>query len=153
TVDVAQPVRAPDCGSGGRGFESHHPPQGVTGVLRPRHGRGDRSRPSRHARMAELVDALDLGSSGLAVRVQVPLLAPRAASPPQLAASLCARAARARRRPMRTELIDKKAVEATVRVTVPAEQVDAAFEEVVSDLARRVKIPGFRPGRVPRGVL
>ncbi|HLV12087.1 MAG TPA: trigger factor [Trueperaceae bacterium] len=54
---------------------------------------------------------------------------------------------------MRTELIDKKAVEATVRVTVPAEQVDAAFEEVVSDLARRVKIPGFRPGRVPRGVL
>ena len=26
-VDVAQLVRAPDCGSGGRGFESHHPPQ------------------------------------------------------------------------------------------------------------------------------
>jgi hypothetical protein len=25
-VDVAQLVRAPDCGSGGRGFESHHPP-------------------------------------------------------------------------------------------------------------------------------
>ena len=26
TVVVAQLVRAPDCGSGGRGFESHHPP-------------------------------------------------------------------------------------------------------------------------------
>ena len=26
-VGVAQLVRAPDCGSGGRGFESHHPPQ------------------------------------------------------------------------------------------------------------------------------
>ena len=25
-VVVAQLVRAPDCGSGGRGFESHHPP-------------------------------------------------------------------------------------------------------------------------------
>ena len=25
-VDVVQLVRAPDCGSGGRGFESHHPP-------------------------------------------------------------------------------------------------------------------------------
>jgi hypothetical protein len=25
-VDVAQLVRAPDCGSGGHGFESHHPP-------------------------------------------------------------------------------------------------------------------------------
>lgn len=54
---------------------------------------------------------------------------------------------------MRTELIDKKAVEATVKVTVPAEQVDAAFEEVISDLARRVRVPGFRPGKVPPGVL
>ncbi|HEX7039297.1 MAG TPA: trigger factor [Trueperaceae bacterium] len=54
---------------------------------------------------------------------------------------------------MRTELIDKKAVEATVKVTVPAAQVDEAFEEVLSDLARRVRVPGFRPGRVPRGVL
>ena len=26
-VGVAQLVRAPDCGSGGRGFESHYPPQ------------------------------------------------------------------------------------------------------------------------------
>ena len=25
-MGVAQLVRAPDCGSGGRGFESHHPP-------------------------------------------------------------------------------------------------------------------------------
>ncbi len=26
-VAVAQLVRAPDCGSGGRGFKSHQPPQ------------------------------------------------------------------------------------------------------------------------------
>ena len=26
-VVVAQPVRAPDCDSGGRGFEPHHPPK------------------------------------------------------------------------------------------------------------------------------
>ena len=26
-VGVAQLVRAPDCGSGGRGFDSHHSPQ------------------------------------------------------------------------------------------------------------------------------
>ncbi len=26
-VDVAQLVRAPDCGSGGRGFKSHLPPK------------------------------------------------------------------------------------------------------------------------------
>ena len=29
-VGVAQLVRAPDCGSGGRGFETRHPPQGTT---------------------------------------------------------------------------------------------------------------------------
>jgi trigger factor len=54
---------------------------------------------------------------------------------------------------MKTELIDRKAVEATVKVTVPAAEVDAAFEQVIDDLARRVRVPGFRPGHVPRGVL
>src|SRR5690606_36258370 len=38
-VDVAQPVRAPDCGSGGRGFKSHHPPQRVPAPKAPRRGR------------------------------------------------------------------------------------------------------------------
>ncbi len=33
-VVVAQLVRAPDCGSGGRGFESHHPPK-KKGALTP----------------------------------------------------------------------------------------------------------------------
>ena len=28
-VSVAQLVRAPDCGSGGRGFESHHSPNKI----------------------------------------------------------------------------------------------------------------------------
>ena len=34
TVDVAQLVRAPDCGSVGRGFESHLPPQNEKDVNR-----------------------------------------------------------------------------------------------------------------------
>ncbi len=33
-VDVAQLVRAPDCGSGGRGFESHLPPYSEKPVLK-----------------------------------------------------------------------------------------------------------------------
>ena len=53
-VGVAQLVRAPDCGSGGRGFKSHHSPHllmsSILNIL---------------ARVAELVDALDLESSGL----------------------------------------------------------------------------------------
>lgn len=32
-VDVAQLVRAPDCGSGGRGFDSHHPPEARRGLF------------------------------------------------------------------------------------------------------------------------
>lgn len=54
---------------------------------------------------------------------------------------------------MKSELVDKKPVEATVKVTVPANEVDSGFESVLSNLARTVKIPGFRPGKAPRGVL
>lgn len=35
-VGVAQVARAPDCGSGGRGFESHHPPHENKPLLRIR---------------------------------------------------------------------------------------------------------------------
>jgi len=54
---------------------------------------------------------------------------------------------------MRSELVEKKPVEATVKVTVPAAEVEAEFENVLSSLARTVRIPGFRPGKIPRGVL
>ncbi len=54
---------------------------------------------------------------------------------------------------MEAELIEKKAVNATFKVTVPAGEVDAAFDRVLASLARQVKVPGFRPGRAPRGVL
>tara|TARA_X000001036_G_scaffold387770_1_gene383691 strand:+ start:217 stop:333 length:117 start_codon:yes stop_codon:yes gene_type:complete len=32
-VAVAQLVRAPDCGSGGRGFETHQPPKTILQLL------------------------------------------------------------------------------------------------------------------------
>ena len=54
---------------------------------------------------------------------------------------------------MEATLVEKKAVSATVKVTVPAQEVDTTFESVLRSLARQVKIPGFRPGRAPRGVL
>ena len=43
----------------------------------------------------------------------------------------------------------------TVRVTVgvPADDVQHAVEHATSDLASSVKIPGFRPGKVPKPVL
>ena len=54
---------------------------------------------------------------------------------------------------MQAQLKDKQDVSATFTVTVPAEVVDATFERVLGTLARQVKVPGFRPGRAPRGVL
>ena len=41
----------------------------------------------------------------------------------------------------------------SVRVEVPAERLDAAIGEAVRHLAQRTKIPGFRPGKAPRGVI
>jgi trigger factor len=40
-----------------------------------------------------------------------------------------------------------------VRVELPPERLDAAISEAVRHLAQRTKIPGFRPGKAPRGVL
>lgn len=54
---------------------------------------------------------------------------------------------------MRTELVDKQAVAATFKVTVPSDVVDEAFDRVLTRLAREVRVPGFRPGKAPRGVL
>ncbi|MCS6952978.1 MAG: trigger factor [Bryobacterales bacterium] len=37
----------------------------------------------------------------------------------------------------------------TLHITVPAEEVERATEKVVRELAARVRVPGFRPGKVP----
>ena len=49
------------------------------------------------------------------------------------------------------ERLDETTVKLTV--TVEAEQVDAALDAAARRLAQSVRIPGFRPGRVPRRVL
>lgn len=41
----------------------------------------------------------------------------------------------------------------TVRVELPPERLDAAITEAVRHLSQRNRIPGFRPGKAPRGVL
>lgn len=54
---------------------------------------------------------------------------------------------------MEAKLKDKQSVEATVEVIVPAVEVDKAFERVLKQLSRQIRVPGFRPGKAPRGVL
>src|SRR5215468_6195837 len=40
-----------------------------------------------------------------------------------------------------------------IEVRVEAARVDRAFERAYRDLARRARVKGFRPGKVPRSVL
>jgi trigger factor len=54
---------------------------------------------------------------------------------------------------MNARITEQTPVRATVEVTVSAVDVDATFERVITALARKAKIPGFRPGKAPRGVL
>lgn len=54
---------------------------------------------------------------------------------------------------MEAQLVEKKPVTATVNITIKAEDVDRAFDEVLGRLSRQIRVPGFRPGKAPRGVL
>ncbi|MBW6455552.1 MAG: trigger factor [Trueperaceae bacterium] len=54
---------------------------------------------------------------------------------------------------MEARITERQDTAATLEVTVPADVVDATFERVLGALARQVRVPGFRPGKAPRGVL
>lgn len=54
---------------------------------------------------------------------------------------------------MQTTLKEKSGARATVEVTAEAAEVDRAYEQVLGRLRQQVRVPGFRPGKAPRGVL
>lgn len=54
---------------------------------------------------------------------------------------------------MQTNLIEKEAIHAKFSVTVDAKEVDSTYQKILGTLSRQVKIPGFRPGKAPKGVL
>ncbi len=54
---------------------------------------------------------------------------------------------------MQAKLIDKQATSAKFEVIVPASEVERTYHEVLGVIARQVRVPGFRPGKAPRGVL
>ncbi len=51
------------------------------------------------------------------------------------------------------EILERSGYLVRVRVEVPAEKVEASYQAMLKDLARRVKIPGFRPGKAPLKVV
>ncbi len=53
---------------------------------------------------------------------------------------------------MQVDVADLSECRKDITVEVPVEEVKAAFEKAYDTYARYAKVPGFRPGRVPRGV-
>lgn len=54
---------------------------------------------------------------------------------------------------MQARIVNKQAVEATIEVMIPAQEVNATFDKMVQSIARQVRVPGFRPGKAPRNII
>ena len=54
---------------------------------------------------------------------------------------------------MQTQMLERESIRAKFSVTVPADDVNKAYGVMLQSLGRQVKIPGFRPGKAPRGVV
>jgi len=51
------------------------------------------------------------------------------------------------------EILERSGYRVRVRVEVPAEKVEESYQALLKDLAKRVRIPGFRPGKAPLKVV
>lgn len=54
---------------------------------------------------------------------------------------------------MQTHIVERDTERAKIKVEVPADDVSKAYQQVLSNIARQIRIPGFRPGKAPRGVI
>ena len=50
---------------------------------------------------------------------------------------------------MKLDIIKSKGLDIEWRITVPSKDLSPKFEEEYSNLSKNVKLPGFRPGKVP----
>ncbi len=54
---------------------------------------------------------------------------------------------------MKTELVDVNETRRQLTVEIPVGDVESAIDRVTRDYAKSARLPGFRPGRVPPGVV
>src|SRR6266481_68554 len=54
---------------------------------------------------------------------------------------------------MKAELIDVSECKKNLDIEIPQEVVDQEITQIAHDLARRARVPGFRPGKAPIGVV
>jgi trigger factor len=80
--------------------------------------------------VAELADALDLGSSGVTHEGSSPSF-----------------------RIMKSELIDVSETKKNLDIEIPQEVVDHEIQHIAQEFARKARVPGFRPGKAPVAVV
>src|SRR5712671_4495191 len=54
---------------------------------------------------------------------------------------------------MKAELTDVSECKKSLDIEIPQEIVDGEITHIAQDLARRARVPGFRPGKAPIGVV
>ncbi|MDE3153778.1 MAG: trigger factor [Acidobacteriota bacterium] len=54
---------------------------------------------------------------------------------------------------MKTEFVDVSDTRKDLRVEIPSDVVDAEIKRIAVQYSRRAKLPGFRPGKVPAGLI
>ena len=54
---------------------------------------------------------------------------------------------------MQVDLIDSKGLKNKFRAVIPSKTIDISFSKKLSELAVTLKIPGFRPGKVPARIV
>src|SRR5882757_10316802 len=54
---------------------------------------------------------------------------------------------------MKFDIEDVNATRKTVRVEIPSSDVDTEINRIAADYSRKVRIPGFRPGKAPARVI
>lgn len=54
---------------------------------------------------------------------------------------------------MQTQILERDAGRTKVQIDIPASDVSKAYQQVLGSIARQIRVPGFRPGKAPRGVI
>src|SRR4249920_219090 len=54
---------------------------------------------------------------------------------------------------MKSDLVDVNETRKNLRVEIPADVVNAEIDRIARDYSRRVRVAGFRPGKVPPRVV
>ena len=49
--------------------------------------------------------------------------------------------------------VERVGNDATLKITLPAEEVNKGFKKAVAKIAGQVNIPGFRKGKAPRNII